>query len=60
MLFVKYNVKNKYVRILIYNKNSKGILYNEFFIKNNLNWINFKNSILEFLYEGGLLKLKKK
>ena len=38
MLYVKYFIKNKYIKILIYDKNKNGnILYNEFFIKNQFN-----------------------
>ena len=60
MLYVKYFIKNKYIKILIYDKNKNGnILYNEFFIKNQFNWFFIKNSIKEFLYEVGLIKFKK-
>jgi hypothetical protein len=62
MLFVKYYIKNKYINIIIYNKSQFiiNIIYNEYFIKNQYNWLFIKYSFREILYEIGLIKLKKK
>jgi len=59
MILVKYKIKKKYINILIYNKQDTGILYTEFFKKTKFNLIFMKNSVYEFLYETGLLKIKK-
>lgn len=58
---LNFKITNKNINLIIYDLNF-GILYHQIYLKNNFllnNTIYFKTLFVEYLFEVGILKIKK-